>query len=79
MGEQLSSAHPVAYIVQDRAEIRVPLPLHQQLKRLNDGQTGVDQRQELLIEDQKLLGLDLAAARQPSLSRSPRIPRALTE
>ena len=43
-------------------QVRVLLPLDQQIERVQDRQAGFDQGQELLIENQKLTLLDLAPA-----------------
>ena len=69
IGEQLATAHPVVHILQHGTEEEIALPLDQQLQRLDDRQAGMDQGHELLVEDDKLLLLDLAPPREPDLGR----------
>ena len=47
---------------QQRLQVRVLLPLDQQVERVQDGQSSLDQGQELLVENHKLALPDLAPA-----------------
>jgi hypothetical protein len=51
--------------MQHGLEKRIALTLHQQFQRLDNRQARVDEGHELLVEDDKLVLLDLAATRQP--------------
>ena len=66
--QQFSAAHAVAHILQNGTEEDIALALNEQFQRLNDGQAGMDQGNELLVEDDELLLLDLAAPRQIDLA-----------
>jgi hypothetical protein len=57
------------HILQHGTKEEIALPLDQQLQRLDDRQAGMDQGHELLVEDDKLLLLDLAPVRKPDLGR----------
>src|ERR1700691_1888154 len=53
--EQFAAAHAIAHVLQHRTEEHIALPLDEQLERLNDGQTGMNEGDKLLVEDDKLV------------------------
>ena len=64
IGKQFSAFDPLAHVLQNLLQLRVLLPLDQQFERIQDGQPGPDQRQELLVEHQKRALLQLPPAAQ---------------
>src|SRR6201997_3021391 len=71
LGRRLAGANALRHALQLRLEGQVLLALRQHLQRGQNRHTGADQRQKLLVEDQKALELDLllASAQPPSLYR----------
>src|SRR5208282_6167622 len=62
IGEQLAAFYPLPYVSQQPQQILVPLPLDQKIQRCQDWQSRLNQRQKLLVEDQKRRLFQLAAA-----------------
>src|SRR6202035_1444219 len=73
VGQQLPGFDPVAHILQQALQIRIALPLDQQIQRIQNRQPGFDQGKKLRVEDKKLALLDLAAPSQPARKNSPRL------
>ena len=69
IGEQLSALHPVPDVLQNLPQLRVLLPLDQQFQRVQDGQSGPNQRQKLLVKHQKRVLLQLPPATQRNARR----------
>lgn len=59
--QQLASLDPVTHVLQQALEILIALPFDEQVERVENGQAGFDERQELLVENDELALLDLAA------------------
>ena len=59
VGKQFAALHSFANILQQGLHVRVLLPLDQQIQRVQNRQSGLDQGQELLVEDHELALLDL--------------------
>ena len=78
IGQQLSALDPVADVLQNLPQLRVFLPLDQQFERVQNGQSGPNQRQKLLVKDQKRVLLQLASSVQANLPEVS-MPRGLTE
>ena len=74
VGQQLAALHPVPHILQPGLQVRVLLPLDQQIQRTQDGQARLDQGQELLVEDHELALPDLPPA-ELQLSPGKQAPR----
>src|ERR1019366_4870707 len=53
IGQQLAPFYPLAYVFEQLEQRFVPLPLDQKIERGQDRQSRLDQRQKLLIENQK--------------------------
>src|SRR3984957_14852311 len=69
VGEQLAAAHPFSHIFEDRAQIRVFLPFDQEFERIQNGQSGSDEREKLLVENQERRLLQAPAAPERHSSR----------
>ena len=67
--QQLAATYTLVHVLQHRAEVRITLPLDQQLQRLDDRQAGVNQGHELLVENDELVLLDFAPLRQAQVGR----------
>ena len=76
--EQGAAAHLVADALDVGAELGIGQALGQQVEGFQDRQSGADQRDELLVEDQELLQVQLlTAAEEPDPPTPP--ARALIE
>ncbi len=64
IGEQLAAFYPLADVFEHGAQVLVLLALDQQIERIQDGQAGLDQREELLVVDEEGALLELAATAQ---------------
>ena len=62
--QQFAAAHAVAHVLQYGTEEEIALALNEEFQRLDDGQAGMNQGNELLVEDDELLLLDLATPGQ---------------
>src|ERR1035437_6917102 len=77
VGEQLSAFDALPHVLQKLLQLRVLLPLDEQFERVQDGQPGPDQGQELLVKHQKRTLLQLPppaqrnSRRQHSLGLNP--------
>ncbi len=60
--QQFAALHPLPDILQPGLQVRVLLPLDQQIERIQNGQPRLDQGQKLLVEDHKLALPDLPSA-----------------
>src|SRR5262249_31508980 len=67
--KQFAAFDAVAHILQQALKILIPLPLDQQIQRIEDRQPSLDQRQELLVEDYELALLNLAPPPDSEISR----------
>src|SRR5438067_12648778 len=70
VGEQLAGAQPLSNIIENGAEQPRFLSPNQQVESSQDGQSGVNQRDELLIKNYELLHVELAANSQPPFANS---------
>ena len=69
VGEQLSAFHSLAHVLELLQQRLIPLALDQKIERGEDGQTCLDQGEELLVENQEGGLLQLALAPELSLRR----------
>jgi len=62
LGKQRPGAHTLAHVLQNRAQAGGRGAFGKQVQSFQNGQTGADQRVELLVEDQKVVGAQFAPA-----------------
>src|SRR5215471_10482339 len=62
VGDRGSGVDPLPDVREDAAQDRALLPLQQQLEGVEDRQPGLQQRDQLLVEDQEVAHLDVPAA-----------------
>ncbi len=78
VGQRRAGSHALVHVVQHRAEHRRLDPLPEEIERLNERHPGLEQRRQLLVENQKLGRRDRRPPRQPhgqSRDRSLRLER----
>ncbi len=78
VGQRRAGSHTLVHVVQHRTEDRRADPLPEEIQRLNERHPGLEERRQLLIENQKLGRRDRRPARQPhgqSRDRSLRLER----
>src|SRR5689334_8867594 len=61
IGQEFATLYPVAHIFEQRTEELVALTLDEQIKGGQDRQSGLDQGQELLVENQERARFDTGA------------------
>ena len=72
VGQRRAAAHLLVHVVEHRLEDRVGQALAQDVERLHQRHAGLEQRRQLLVEDQELVPLDGAPPQRQPRHRAPR-------
>ena len=65
VGQRRARLHPLVHVVEDGLEERIGDAAAQQVERLHERHARLEQRRQLLVEDEELARADAPAPRQP--------------